>query len=148
MSSENPEMSTRLFLKNQFFRCKNISCKYIAISHPTHFAFRGLGHWQLISGTVCFWSNFLSVTVAVVFWNSYFCFYWNSCFLISEPVFYWTSFFYNWNSYLFFLSNFLGWVGRLAREGKAPRTLYMHICIWKAEISTSFSWNINQLIFS
>ena len=73
--------------------------------------------------------------LAVDFWNSFFCFYWNSNLFFIELVTY------------FFFQTFLGeWGG--AREGQAPRTLYMHICIWKNEISTSFYWNINQLIFT
>ena len=45
-----------------------------------------------------------------------------------------------------FLSKLYWWVGRLP-WGPSPTNLYMHICIWMDEISTSLGWNINQLIF-
>ena len=53
---------------------------------------------------------------------------------VSVAVFYQLlkQFFYLLKQFLlvcFLFQNLLGGVGRLAREGKAPRTLYMHICI-------------------
>ena len=48
--------------------------------------------------------------------------------------------------YFIFFSNF--WVsGAACPLGQSPTNLYMNICIRKAEISTSFYWNIDQLIF-
>ena len=69
----------------------------------------------------------------LIYWSSFFLIYWSSCLVI---------FFYYFKTPQTFSGE---WGG--AREGQAPRTLYMHICIWKAEILTTFYWNINHFIF-
>ena len=122
MPSENPEMSIRLFeeIKNKCY---------------CHF-------------TCTLWASLVEALALVFFWNS--CFFieqllsslLNSCLVISVAVS------FNLLNSLFYLKTFKPsgeWGG--AREGQAPRTLYMHICIWRGQISTSFGPNINHLIF-
>ena len=92
----------------------------------------GLGHWHWLvsSGTSFFFIEQLLSSLL------------NSYLVISVAV----SFLLN-QSLLF--QNFLKLLGEWggAREGQAPRTMYMHICICKNEILTTLERNINQLIF-
>ena len=94
------------------------------------------GFWS--SCLVIFWSSCL-------YWNNFF-FYWTSCF-IEQLFFCFIEQFLviSENSNLFF-SNFLGWVGRCLL-GPSPTPLYMHMCIWRGQIITSFGPNIDHLFF-
>ena len=135
MSSENPEMTAWLFYKINAISCK---CKCCCHFPHTLCASRG---WAVV---FIFLKKLFLIVAAHFLLNSFF-FYWTNCFLFS------------WNSFFLFeavdyyfdfktFQNFRG-VGRLAREGQAPRTLYMHICIWKDEIITSIERNSNHFFF-
>ena len=134
MSIRQTNLSSRLLIISVLLEVKAFICKCKCCCHfPSNaYALSGWWHWQLFYWNSFFWTNFLLEQLFISYWNSYWNICWSSCLSVIESVI---------EAVIdyFFISKLsqTSWVSGAAHVSAKPTHLYMHICIWKNEITTS-----------
>ena len=151
MSSENPEMSSRLLIKSVLLEIKAL----LQIQMLLPFTIQRIERVWVGALALFYWNSFFYFCSSFLFVIVSFCFYWISLFFV-----FWTSFLSVTVAVIYFLfQNFFKLLGEWggAREGQAPRTMYIHMYMkgpninqfWAKYQPAHFCWerNINHLIF-